>query len=316
MAPLISIVIAAYNAEKYLTQTLQSVLDQDFKDWECLVMDDGSADGTSDIARAFAARDPRIRALQQPNGGVSKARNNALAQSSASAPFVVFLDSDDVWLPDALQVLFDALQRDPRAVGAHGLADLIDSEGEPVQPGEFAGFGRQRTTLKGRRFVPLGEDEPTTFEVVITQGRIFPPGLALLRKENVGRAGGFDASLSSQEDWDLWMRMTRSGDFVFIPRVVIWYRRHEDSATQNHSNNYRSAARVRHKLFHSPDNTPAQKSAARRAYRALQALRVEEKKQAIRDNLRQRNFVGALVAGGRLAGNAGRFLRGFPTLRG
>lgn len=316
MAPLISIVIAAYNAEKYLAQTLQSVLDQSFKSWECLVMDDGSKDGTLAIARSFAERDSRIRALQQPNGGVSDARNNALAQSDASAPYIVFLDSDDVWLPEALQTLFDALETDPDAVGAHALADLINSEGEPIQPGEFAEFGRKRTTLKGRRFVPLSEDKPTTFEVVITQGLIFPPGLALLRKKAVERAGGFDPTLTSQEDWDLWIRLTRLGDFVFVPRVVIWYRRHEASATQNHSESFRQAAIVRHRIFYSPENTPAQANAGRRAYRALQTWRIAERKGAIGYHLRRRELRPALVACGRLAGNIGRFLRGFPTLQG
>lgn len=316
MAPLISIVIAAYNAEKYLTQTMQSVLDQSFKRWECLVMDDGSTDGTLTIARSFAERDSRIRALQQPNGGVSDARNNALAQSDVAAPYVVFLDSDDVWLSEALQVLFDALESDPDAVGAHALADLIGSEGEPIHAGEFARSGRGRTTLRGRRFVPLAEDKPTTFEVVITQGLIFPPGLALLRKAGVKRAGGFDPTLTSQEDWDLWIRLTRSGDFVFVPRVVIWYRRHEDSATQNHSESFRQAAIVRHRIFYSPENTPAQKSAGRRSYRALQAWRIAERRGAIVHHLRRREVRPALVACGRLAGNIGRFLRGFPTLQG
>lgn len=316
MAPLISIIIAAYNAEGYLAQTLQSVLDQSFARFECLVMNDGSKDGTYEVARSFAARDRRIRVLQQPNAGVSTARNNALAQSDASAPFVVFLDSDDVWLDDALQVLFDALEADPNAVGAHALAELIDSQGKPIQPGEFSSFGRNRTTLRGRRFVPLAEDKPTTFEVVITQGLIFPPGLALLRKGAVERAGGFDPTLTSQEDWDLWIRLTRSGDFVFVPRVVIWYRRHEASATQNHSESFRQAAIVRHRIFYSPENTPAQANAARRSYRALQAWRIAEKKGAIIYHLRRRQLVPALLACGRIAGNFARFVRGFPTLHG
>ncbi len=316
MTPLISIVIAAYNAEKYLAQTLQSVLDQSFEQWECLVMDDGSKDGTYQVARSFTERNHRVRALQQPNGGVSNARNNALAQSDASAPYVVFLDSDDVWKEEALQVLFDALENSPDAVGAHGLADLISSEGEAIQTGEFASFGRRRTTLRGRRFVPLGEDQPTTFEVVITQGLIFPPGLALLRKTAVERAGGFDPTLTSQEDWDLWIRMTRSGDFVFVPRVVIWYRRHDESATQNHSESFRHVALVRHRVFYSPENTPAQTNAARRAYKALQAWRIREKKDSILYHARRREFRQAIIACGRLAGNAGRYLRGFPTLHG
>lgn len=316
MTPVISIIIAAYNAERYVAHTLQSVLDQSYKHWECLVVDDGSKDGTGEVARSFAARDERIRVLQQPNAGVSNARNRGLAQSDVCAPYVVFLDSDDVWLPDALQVLFDALESSPDAVGAHGLADLINSDGEPIQAGEFAEFGRKRTTLRGRRFAPLAEDKPTTFEVVITQGLIFPPGLALLRKSAVERAGGFDPAFSSQEDWDLWIRLTRFGDMVFVARVVIWYRRHESSATQQHSESFRQAALLRHKMFYSLDNTPAQAGAARRAYRALQAWRIREKKDSILYNLRRRQFVPALVACGRLAGNVGRFLRGFPTLHG
>jgi glycosyltransferase involved in cell wall biosynthesis len=316
MTPLISIIIPAYNAEKYLAQTLQSVLDQSFGSWECLVIDDGSKDGTNDVARSFAARDERIRAVQQANAGVANARNNALKQSTTSAPFVVFLDSDDVWLPDALQVLFDALEGSPDAVGAHGLADLINSEGEPIQTGEFAAFGRNRTTLKGRRFVPLGEDKPTTFEVVITQGRIFPPGLALLRKAAVESAGGFDPDLPPQEDWDLWIRLTRRGDFVFVPRVVIWYRRHEESASHDAGKSFRKAALVRHKMVYSPENTPAQANAARRAYKALQAWRIREKKDSMLYHWRRGELRRVIMACGRIPGNAGRFLRGFPTLRG
>src|SRR5438552_1151783 len=98
----IAIIIPAYNAERYIAETIESVIAQTLSDWELVIVDDGSADDTNGVASRYAARDARIRALITPNRGVANARNFGFAKSSADAEFVMFLDSDDVLEPDSL----------------------------------------------------------------------------------------------------------------------------------------------------------------------------------------------------------------------
>ena len=98
-----SIIIPIYNVEKYLSECLDSVLNQTFSDWEAICVNDGSADKSSDILEEYAARDPRFKVITQPNGGLSSARNTGL--EAAKGEYVIFLDSDD-WLElKALEVL-------------------------------------------------------------------------------------------------------------------------------------------------------------------------------------------------------------------
>jgi glycosyltransferase involved in cell wall biosynthesis len=144
----ISVVIPAYNSEKYIRQTLQSVCDQTVNDWECVVVDDGSTDGTPQIIREMARKDDRIRMIEQSNAGPAAARNNGMASVSAGSEFIAFMDHDDVWLPDALAVLRDTLRAYPESIAAHGLADTIDGNGQLVDhtraDGGFLNFGRSR----------------------------------------------------------------------------------------------------------------------------------------------------------------------------
>ena len=108
----VSIVIPVYNTSRFLEECIRSVLHQDFTDWEVLLIDDGSTDDSGTICDQFAANDPRIEVLHQPNQGLSVARNNGLTR--AQGEFVLFLDSDDFWLrQDTLTTLLDAMDRHP-----------------------------------------------------------------------------------------------------------------------------------------------------------------------------------------------------------
>ena len=101
----VSVIMPAYNVAPYVGAAIGSVLDQTFTDLELIVIDDGSTDATFEIAAACAARDPRVRLLRKPNGGISSARNHGLR--AASGAFIAILDSDDLWSP--------GLPRDPDA---------------------------------------------------------------------------------------------------------------------------------------------------------------------------------------------------------
>jgi len=116
----VSVVIPACNAAIHLRETIESVLVQTFTDWELVIVDDGSTDATYRVASRFARRDSRIRVVRQPNAGLSAARNSGYAVTDAASRHVVFLDSDDVWTQDALEVLVAALDARPEAAAANG----------------------------------------------------------------------------------------------------------------------------------------------------------------------------------------------------
>ena len=102
--PAISVIVPVYQAEALLPQCVESVLAQTFSDWELLLIDDGSRDGSPALCDGYAARDPRIRVFHKPNGGVSTARNLGLEQ--ATGPYIAFLDADDTFEPAALETLW------------------------------------------------------------------------------------------------------------------------------------------------------------------------------------------------------------------
>jgi glycosyltransferase involved in cell wall biosynthesis len=129
--PLISVIIPAYNAQKTIRETIESVLNQTFKDFEIIVIDDGSQDSTVEIVSAFS--DPRLRLFSYPNAGVSATRNRGLAQ--ANSEFISFLDADDLWTPDKLEAQLRALEANPQAAVAYSWTDYIDESSQFLHPG-------------------------------------------------------------------------------------------------------------------------------------------------------------------------------------
>ena len=309
--PIISIIIPAYNCVRWLPTTLDSVLAQTVCEWECLVVDDGSTDDTSRVAQEYADRDMRFQVIRQPNSGPSAARNHGLRASSPASRYLTFMDSDDVWLPDALTVLQQELERHPERVGSHGLADFIDADGNPQSPGQHADFGRKRFGYDGRGYVWWGLEKPTSF-ACLSQGNVcFPPGLVLARRVAYEQAGPFDDSFRGPEDWDMLIRLSRFGDFTFVNRVILQYRRHESNlGAQNGI--AQAAWRVRCKAFFSPDNTPEQQRIVRGGWRAYQRFMIGERIKAAQECLKSRRFAGALSALVRIPVHYGRYLRGYP----
>ena len=104
-APLVSVIVPAYNAGPFLAATLESVLDQTHRAFEVLVVDDGSTDETATIAAAYAVRDSRIRPLTQANAGVAAARNRGIAE--ARGEFIAPIDADDIWFPEFLEQVLE-----------------------------------------------------------------------------------------------------------------------------------------------------------------------------------------------------------------
>ncbi len=128
---MISIILPCYNCQDYIGQAVDSVLGQSYTDWELLVVDDGSTDGSRKVIEQHAAGDPRIRVFSQPNGGVSKARNMALA--NARGEFIALLDADD-WLPqDSLKIRMERFRKSPATAFVDGRVDVYCETGSSIE---------------------------------------------------------------------------------------------------------------------------------------------------------------------------------------
>lgn len=210
MKPSISVIIAAHNAEAFLWETLASLQRQRFTDYEIIVVDDGSTDGT----RTIATR-PQCRVIALPRSGVSLTRNAGLA--AARAPFILFLDADDVMPQDALGHLFEALTQRPDAVAAvaQHLKFWPDHEETPEAP------------LRRGAAMP----EANSLKALLRRNFIVNGGTLLIRTEAARAVGGFNPHLRLGEDWDFWCRLALLGDFAVLREtIVLHYRQRADGA--------------------------------------------------------------------------------------
>src|SRR5687768_6549359 len=128
----VTVITPVFNGADHLGENLASVHNQTFVDFEHIVVDDGSTDGSGDLVREHAIADPRTILITQTNQGLSAARNTGLRHARPSSEFVLFIDHDDVLRPDALRILVEALRRAPNALAAHGTVAAIDEYGKRV----------------------------------------------------------------------------------------------------------------------------------------------------------------------------------------
>jgi glycosyltransferase involved in cell wall biosynthesis len=193
----VSIIIPTYNREEFLLEAVKSVLAQTYEDFELIVVDDGSTDGTKKVIQRYKKR---LRYLSQANQGVSAARNNGLAH--AQGEFVAFLDSDDLWLPEKLAAQIAFMDRHPQAQICY-TDEIWIRRGVRVNP-------------KKRHAKYSGEIYPHCLPLCIIS-----PSSALMRRGLFAQVGGFDPNLPVCEDYDLWLRVAAYYPVYFIPQRLI-----------------------------------------------------------------------------------------------
>lgn len=268
--PKLGITLAAYDAQDWLGSTLDSLLAQDdFTDWMCVIVDDGSTDDTARIAADYTARDARITLVRQPNGGLSAARNAGLAALPADLPYVAFIDADDLYVEGGLAQLVAALEERPDAVGAFGLAEMIDETGAPLAPGAHPSRQRDRRSLRRYGFKPVALDADSTFDDVGVYGPVWPPLVAVLRLPAVRSISGFDVGIALREDWDFYIRLTRTGPLAVVDDVVALYRRHSGNLSNARLAGALQEEAVRRKSYLSHENSVGQRIMVRRVWRRL-----------------------------------------------
>lgn len=229
--PAISVVMPARNAAPYLTEALESLAAQTHKQWEAIVVDDGSTDDTAAIVDRCAAKDERIRLVQRPGRGVSAARNSGIEM--ARHEWLVFLDADDWLAPGHLARMAEVIAAEPDIglVYCSWVRVLPAGRHGPVECGE-----------------PLADPLPE-----LARTCRFAIHSCAVRRSLVCAVGGFDESLKTCEDWDLWIRVARTRSrFVHIPEVLAFYRLRPDSACGNAGDLLRDGIEVVRRA-HRPD---------------------------------------------------------------
>lgn len=213
-APRVSVVIPAYNASSFIASTLETVAAQTFRDFEVVVVDDGSSDDTAAVVDAFLrAKGLPGKAVRQPNKKIAGARNTGVREARGS--LIAFLDHDDAWTPDHLSSLVAELD-------AHPEADLVCCDEKITEKGVL---------LRVHHNGPASE---RMYERLLMKGNALSPSCVLVRKSRLDEVGGFreDPVFNTVEDYDLWMRLARVCRFRFLPRVLGEYHFEERGASR------------------------------------------------------------------------------------
>jgi len=208
--PKVSVIVPTYNRAQYLSRALQSVFCQTFKDFEIIVIDDGSVDNTQEILGPFK---DKIKYIYQMNSGVSAARNRGIKESLGQ--YMAFLDSDDEWIAEKLSIQVPILDKDGTIGIVYSKATMVNEKNERcgIKPSHDIG-------KDFRELVELGGDLPTS--------------TVMTRRECFDKAGLFDESFSILEDFDMWIRIARHYNiYQVVEPNLAFYHCHEEQTVKN-----------------------------------------------------------------------------------
>jgi glycosyltransferase involved in cell wall biosynthesis len=217
--PRVSVVTPVYNSEQFVGRTIASVRAQTLSDWEHILVDDGSTDGSAAVVERVAAEDPRVRLLRQSNAGASVARNLGFSQSRDSE-YLLFLDHDDLLEPGMLEELVGYLDQHPDVGAVYCALTTID-EDDRTTPDTW--YMRWRAGPLGVSTIPR-DDPETPFEAVIMWGGMLPSN-TLIRRTAYVQTSGF-APGCFNADTDLFMKLRLVARIHYLDKPLTRYRRH------------------------------------------------------------------------------------------
>ena len=213
MNPLFSIIIPCYNQAHFLPQCLDSLLEQEFKNWEAIVVNDGSSDATNEVVQKYSAEDPRIKLVVKENGGLSSARNFGIVNALGNR--FIFLDADDFLYENCLEKIALIIQdADEKTLIQYGYTYVKENGKEVLS----------HTKAQKKEFLI-----PDIFK-----GNLGPCHSICISRSLALAAGSFDESLKSVEDWDFWMRAVKAGGTQkIIPEILVYYRYAKNSMSRD-----------------------------------------------------------------------------------
>jgi glycosyltransferase involved in cell wall biosynthesis len=257
----VSVIIPVWNAESTIAEAIDSVLSQTFRDFELIVVDDGSTDRTPDILASYG---DRIKTLRRANSGPAAARNAAVA--AASGEYLAFIDSDDRWMPEMLARTAAILDADPGCAMAYCNLAMIDSKGESLGTSLIRGDCAHAPSME---------------EILARMWPIMPSG-ALIRRSAFERCGGFREEFrhAGYEDAFLWLTLREQGHFRYIDESLAQWRfslfpeRIKSKPRGNDGQTFKRLVRERYKI--DPEKLAGARTRASRSilgYVGLTALR-------------------------------------------
>lgn len=233
MTESVGVVIPAYNAGRFLADTLRSVTAQTRPADRVVIVDDGSSDDTAEVAGRFA----QVIVVRQANAGVAASRNRGVREIATD--WIAFLDADDLWHPEKLRLQLEAA----RESGADSIfcdLDLIDAAGAPI-------------------FSPSSAPLSFRLEDLLLHAESIPQGTSstlLVRRATFEAAGGYDEALATMADWDLLIRLRERGAFAHVARPLVSYRRYAGSMSRSVAMLDRESQLVLDKAFASRKGGP------------------------------------------------------------
>lgn len=217
--PAISILLPIYNAKNFIRKSIDSILYQTFSDFELILIDDGSTDGSEQIVRQLAAQDSRIRLVQRPNKGLIATLNEGLAL--ARSPLIARMDADDIAFPERLAVQYAYMNSRP---------DLL-------AVGSYVMFMDDQDTMYRKKTFPGGKEILEAFR----WGCPLVHPAVMMRTDAVREVGGYLSEFPSAEDYALWGRLLSLGNVDTIPKVLLAYRVHGSSISHVHAQQQRDS---------------------------------------------------------------------------
>lgn len=217
--PQVSILLPVYNAAQYILKAVDSILQQSLTDFELILIDDGSSDGTEQLVRQLAAKDQRIHLVQRPNKGLIATLNEGLAL--ARSPLIARMDADDIAFPERLAVQYAYMNSHP---------DLL-------AVGSYVMFMDDQDTMYRKKTFPRGKEILEAFR----WGCPLVHPAVMMRTDAVREVGGYLSEFPSAEDYALWIRLLSLGNVDTIPKVLLAYRVHSSSISHAHARQQRDS---------------------------------------------------------------------------
>jgi len=241
--PLVSVVIATYNQARYVAAAIESALSQTLRDFEIVVVDDGSTDNTWAVLDRYGVA---IRVVREPNAGQAVARNRGVAESRGE--FIAFLDGDDIWLPEKLDRQVNAIRQQPGA-GFCACGYYIADE-------ELRSLGSKWPAPAGNQ---LQSD-------LLLGNRIGPPTTVIVKRDQFELVSGFDPALSYCCDWDLWIRLAQVTGFCAVNEILAAWRQHGGNLSRDIRSLEHDSVRLLKKALSDPRTPTDARSGARQVH--------------------------------------------------
>lgn len=212
-SPLVSVVMPVYNGEKYLAEAVESILNQTFRDFEFIIIDDGSTDGTAQILEQYGRGDSRIRICHQENAGVVAACNRGIGL--ARGKYIARMDADDIALRHRFQAQVGFLESNPDVALVGSAISFIDAEG------------------RGHGQIMRYPTSDSAIRRILYYGNCFAHPSIMMRRQAVSAVGGYRECCSPAEDYDLWLRLAERFKVANLAEPLLLYRIHHRQATSH-----------------------------------------------------------------------------------